>query len=192
MYGNFQHSFQLFVLKTTTMGDVDSRSSPWPPSDTSVPPAQFPSPDGPRRVFPATLRAPAVHDPQAAGPPLHPTGLPSVLSSANPRPDAYGARSRLSSGSAESAPPVAFRWLLHKQTRRFAPCGTLQRHLRLPRPHLHPATLGVEFKRRSLVSKSPFMALPSCPSSRALRMCSPTSLCCRGMLPISTTSTSER
>ena len=156
-----------------------------PPSDTSVPPAQFPSPDDPRQGFPATLRAPTATS----------RSLLTLLSTLRPRHHFCHQRTlalmELDPGC-HSAPPVAFRWLPHQQTQRFVPCGTLQRPLRLPLPHLHPATLGAGFRRRSIVSRSLFMVLASCPSSKTLRMCSPTSSCCHGMLPISTTSTRER
>ena len=76
-----------------------------PSSDSSVHPAQFPSPDDPRRAFPATLRAPSVHESQPDDPPLHPTGLSSFLSAVNPRPE--GARSRLSFGTTGGIPVAA-------------------------------------------------------------------------------------
>ena len=78
-----------------------------PPSETEVPPAQFPSPADPevtipRRGFPVTLRAPSAPE---TGIPSNPTALPSSVSSVNPRPD--GARSRLSFGTTGGLPVVA-------------------------------------------------------------------------------------
>ena len=91
-----------------------------------------------------------------------------------------------------SAAPVAFRCQPHQPTQRFVLCCTLQRLLRLPPHQLHPATAGARFRRPSIVSRGLFMVLGLCPSSKTLRMCSPTSSCCHGMHQISTTSTSER